>query len=123
MAIYPPAYPSADDIDNMADHEYWYLAGVVDKFFPAYIGMFSDERDESYWFWHSFVTVEGRIPDGVDVTVMYQMGDEESDWEGVHFVGSAGNEEVDQEMIPITLSNAGWNSSTPETPGSTSCTL
>merc|ERR1712228_804726 len=112
------------DLDRMTDGSYWYVANVVDRFYPAYIGMYGDEPSHTYWFWHSFVSVEGRIEvDNVDVTVMYQMGDINRDWEGVHFVSTASLKDYDQQMLPITLSNAGWNSSTPETPGSRSCQL
>ena len=55
----------------MVEDGYWFASEVVDNFYPSYIGMYGDTRDNSYWFWHSFVTVDGVIADGVDVTVMY----------------------------------------------------
>ena len=73
----------------MQDHQNWYRAGIVDKFYPAYIGMFGDQVENTYWFFHSFVSVDGVLADDVDVTIMYQMGDENSDWEGVHIVGES----------------------------------
>ena len=73
----------------MIDHSYWFEHDIVDKFYPAYIGMFGDQINSTYWFWHSFVSVDGALTSGTDVTVMYQMGDENSSWEGVHILADA----------------------------------
>ena len=107
----------------MVEDGYWFASEVVDNFYPSYIGMYGDTRDNTYWFWHSFVTVDGVIADGVDVTVMYQMGDEDSHWEGVHIQGETNMNAYHYHMQHRTLSNAGWNQDTPETPGSCGCEL
>ena len=107
--LYPDSYPLDADLDTMVKDGYWFATEIVNNFYPSYIGMYGDTRDNSYWFWHSFVSVDGVIPDGVDVTVMYQMGDEDSNWEGVHILGEASMPEYDYQMQHRTLSNAGWN--------------
>ena len=121
--IYPASSPQDADLDAMVEDGYWYVSGVVDNFYRSYIGMYGDTRDDSYWFYHSFVSVDGILAEGVDLTVMYQMGDDNSDWEGVHIVGEADMPYYDYQMSYITLSNSGWSQETPEVPGSTGCSL
>ena len=106
--IFPGSHPLTADIDTMIRNGYWYEHEIVDKFYPAYVGMFGDQSDNTYWFWHTFVSVDGVIGNGVDVTMMYQMGDENSDWEGVHILGTTNMVHYNYQMSPITLSNAGW---------------
>lgn len=73
----------------MMGRENWYSPGITDNFFTNFIGLFGVDytTEQRYFFWHSFVSIEGKIADQVDVSILYQMGDENSNWEGVHIIG------------------------------------
>ena len=117
-----PFFPSNEDIDRMMNRENWTSPGITDNFFKNFIGLFGVNytTEDRYFFWHSFVSIEGKIPQDVDVSILYQMGDKDSDWEGVHIIGVNNDYAQPQNMLPISLSNAGWNVNTPEKAGTQS---
>ena len=103
-------------VDNTND--YWTAAGISDDIYRGYIGFYGHENEllgqQNYYFIHTFVTVDGVLTsEDVDISVLYQMGDENSDWQGVHIQGTTGGYTQNQQMLPISLSNAGWTSPEP----------
>jgi len=57
---------------------------------------------------------------GKTVRILFQMGDANSNWEGVYLDSISGGYTSNQSLKPISLSNAGWNRATPEIAGTTS---
>ena len=64
-------------------------------------------------FFHRFVSIDGQIEEGVEVSVLYQMGDENSDWEGVYITGVSGGFTYPLQLLPRGFPNSGWDPTTP----------
>ena len=70
----------------------WHDPNISVETFRSFIGMYEGsagpKSPQRLYFIHSFVSVEGVLEtEGVDVSILYQMGDEDSNWEGVHIEG------------------------------------
>lgn len=93
MSIYPVSEPDLSDIDAMTSFggNYWRMTDITDDSQENVIGLFKSNNngvDETY-FWHYFVlsniyTCTGSTD---EINIQYQMGDRNSDWQGVYLKG------------------------------------
>ena len=77
------------------DNNNWSVTGITNDDYKNFIGMYNYNGavadTTKYYFMHSFVPASGLLTTaGEDISVLYQMGDENSDWEGVRIGGIDG---------------------------------
>jgi len=102
----------------MRSESEWDTGGITDDFFDNLIGMYGDmtSQPNRYIFFNRFVSIDGAIDEGVEVSILYQMGDENSDWEGVYITGVAGGFDYARKLSPRGFPNSGWDPATPAYP-------
>ena len=133
--------PTSVQEDAMVNWETDGCGGICDTFYVNEIGMYgdTDSSPEQYYFWHSFydaklndylskakaadgtdLLMQNSISNGLSISMLYQMGDTSSAWEGVTITGTTEGFSVPEGLSPISQTNAGWQASTPAIPGASS---
>ena len=100
---------------------FWIVNTVTNNFYNNVVGLYGVPLKDTYWFWAQYVPLDSLLATtGKTVRILFQMGDANSNWEGVYLDGLTGGYKTNQMLKPISLSNAGWNRATPEIAGTTS---
>lgn len=94
----PPSYPSDYQVQLMLEDggNYFSIPTVTDDFYESVIGLYAPTDYDGYIFWHQFISLDGLLTiSGEQINIMYQMGDQDSDWQGVYLDSTSGGYTTD----------------------------
>ena len=96
---------------------YWSVSGFTNPYFDNVIGVFSTTDGtgkQLNFFWHHFSSNQANNLANSEINIQYQMGDSNSNWEGVYIAGTAtGKPMTTVNLSPRSITNDGWNPATP----------